>query len=131
MPKFLFKKADIWPFSICAALKTGHLQVAMRLDPENGDERGLGEAVWADFRWKINSKTSPIDLEGFRPDRADPKIQKIACAALVSGDFRRFSGSMSALVGSMREVFWHTLTCLQQSDSKSNVHELCETSLRS
>ena len=49
VPEFLFKKADIWPFSTCAALKTGHLRVAMRLETKNGHERGLGEAVWADF----------------------------------------------------------------------------------
>ena len=88
VPKFLFKKADIWPFSICAALKTGPLQVAMRLETKTGHERGLGEAVWADFWWKINSKTSRIDLEGFRPDPADPKIQKnrLRCTGI-----RRFS----------------------------------------
>ena len=39
---------------------------------------GLGEAVRADCWWKINSETSPIDLDGFRLDPADPKIQKIS-----------------------------------------------------
>ena len=88
VPKFLFKKADIWPFSICAALTTGHLQVAMTLETKNGIERGPGEAVWDDFWWEINSKTSRTDLEGSRPDRADPKIQKnrLGCIGI-----RRFS----------------------------------------
>ena len=46
------------------------------LDTKNGHEMGLGEAVWADFLYKINSATSPIDLDGFRRDLTTPKIQK-------------------------------------------------------
>ena len=73
---------------------------------------GLGEAVWADFEWKINSKTSPIDLDRFRPDPADPKIQK---NRLRTPSFRRFPGSMSASVGFATKVFlqtpiWHDAT---------------------
>ena len=40
---------------------------------ENGHELGLGEAFWADFWWKINSSTSPIDLDRFGIDLGDPK----------------------------------------------------------
>ena len=36
----------------------------------------LGEAFWVDFWRKLNSETSPIDLDGFRSDPDDPKIQK-------------------------------------------------------
>ena len=46
------------------------------LETENCHETALGEAFWADFWWKINSATSPIDLDRFRSDLDDPKIQK-------------------------------------------------------
>ena len=46
------------------------------LTTENALEMGLGDAVWADFCSKINSETSPIDLDGVRRDPADPEIQK-------------------------------------------------------
>ena len=46
------------------------------LETENCHETALGEAFWADFWCKINSATSPIDLDRFRSDLDDPKIQK-------------------------------------------------------
>ena len=39
-------------------------------------ETALGMAVWDYFRCKIDSDTSPIDLDRFRSDLDDPKIQK-------------------------------------------------------
>ena len=37
---------------------------------------GLGEAVWADFCCKMNSKTNPMDLDRFGRDPADRKSGK-------------------------------------------------------
>ena len=54
-----------------------------RREQEDEAEEAEEEAVRADLLWEINSKTSPIDLDGFRRDPAGPKIPKIRfCASL-------------------------------------------------
>ena len=53
-------------------------------ETENCHETALGEAFGADFWCKINSATSPIDLDRFRSDLDDPKIQKKSGRSRVS-----------------------------------------------
>ena len=43
---------------------------------EDGHQMGLDEAVWANFRCNMNSKISPIDLDGSRGHTADRQTGK-------------------------------------------------------
>ena len=67
----------------------------------------LDEASGADVWWKMHSATSPIDLDRFRRDPTEPKIQKIRFCASLARDILEllcFDGILFRFVTDPRAV---------------------------
>ena len=58
---------------------SNYVEFGAERQPKTGKchEMALDKAVRADCWWKINSKTSPIDLDRSHSDLDDPKIPKL------------------------------------------------------